>query len=157
MASPAYRLDDQIGFLLRRAHQRHTALFGKLMPEGLTPTQFAAMARLSETGPLSQNLLGRKIAVDGATIKGVVDRLSARELVSLASDPTDGRLRLVALTAEGRRVAERCIAAAAAISAATLDPIADREYDTILRLLAALADPDDDADDAGEGEALQAD
>lgn len=143
MATSAYRLDDQIGFLLRRAHQRHTALFSRSMPEGLTPTQFAAVARLYETGPLSQNLLGRKIAVDSATIKGVVDRLSARGLVSVASDPSDGRLRLAALTHQGRRTAERCITAAATISSATLDPVAEADHDTILRLLAQLADAED--------------
>jgi len=54
-----YRLNDQIGHILRRAHQRHTVIFAGLMPEGLTPTRFAAMAKLLEAGTLSQNELGR--------------------------------------------------------------------------------------------------
>src|SRR5206468_1789491 len=41
-----YRLDDQVGFVLRQAQQRHTALFASLMIEGLTPTQWAALAKL---------------------------------------------------------------------------------------------------------------
>jgi hypothetical protein len=73
-----YVLDDQVGFLLRVALQRHTAIFTTRMIEGLTQTQFAALAKLHEVGPCSQNHLGRLIYLDAATIKGVVDRLGAR-------------------------------------------------------------------------------
>ena len=71
-----YVLDDQVGFLLRVALQRHTAIFTTRMIEGLTQTQFAALAKLHEVGPCSQNHLGRLIYLDAATIKGVVDRLA---------------------------------------------------------------------------------
>ncbi len=70
--------DLQIGFLLRTALQRHTAIFSARMIEGLTPTQFGALAKLYEIGPCSQKHLGRLIYLDAATIKGMVDRLSAR-------------------------------------------------------------------------------
>jgi cobyrinic acid a,c-diamide synthase len=66
-----YVLDDQIGFVLRRVTQRHLAIFSDAIPE-VTTTQFAALAKLAELGPLSQNHLGRVTAMDAATIKGVV-------------------------------------------------------------------------------------
>ncbi len=75
-----YVLDEQIGFLLRVAMQRHTSIFTSRMIEGLTQTQFAALAKLYEVGPCSQNHLGRLIFLDAATIKGVVDRLGAARL-----------------------------------------------------------------------------
>src|ERR1700754_4901329 len=78
-----YVLNDQIGFLLRVAMQRHTAIFMSRMIEGLTQTQFAALAKLFEVGPCSQNHLGRLIYLDAATIKGVVDRLSVRGFVTV--------------------------------------------------------------------------
>lgn len=140
MTSTGYRLDDQIGFLLRRAHQRHTTLFGELMPKDLTPTQFSTLARLLENGPLSQNLLGREIAVDAATIKGVVDRLGARGLTSVAPDPTDGRRLVVSLTAAGRDLVEGCLGRAADVSQATLDPVPVGSRDALLDLLRRLAD-----------------
>lgn len=139
MGTSDYDLDTQVGFLLRRAHQRHTALFNQHMPDRLTPTQFAAMARLLERGALSQNLLGREIALDGATIKGVVDRLAARGLVEVRSDPDDGRRSLVSLSEEGRKRTIEYIDAAATISQETLAPIAPDERPTIVRLLAELA------------------
>ena len=45
-----YVLDEQIGFVLRQAQQRHTTLFAAEMIEGLTPTQWAALAKLRECG-----------------------------------------------------------------------------------------------------------
>ena len=79
----AYRLDDQIGYVLRRVTQRHLAIFAAAIPE-VTTTQFAVLARLAEIGPQSQNHLGRETAMDAATIKGVVDRLARLGLVTTA-------------------------------------------------------------------------
>ena len=95
-------LDDQVGFLLRVAMQRHTTIFMSRMVEGLTQTQFAALAKLYEVGPCSQNHLGRLIYLDAATIKGVVDRLCLRGFVTALNDPKDRRRRAVALTERGR-------------------------------------------------------
>jgi hypothetical protein len=53
-------------------------IFAKEIGINLTPTQWAALAKLTETGPCSQNQLGRLAAMDVATIKGVIDRLTAR-------------------------------------------------------------------------------
>ena len=41
-----YMLDDQVGFLLRVAMQRHTSIFTTRMIEGLTQTQVAALAKI---------------------------------------------------------------------------------------------------------------
>src|SRR5262249_57880791 len=84
-----YRLDDQVGFLLRVAMQRHTAIFMSRIVKGLTQTQFAAIAKLREVGPCSQNQLGRLIYLDAATTKGVVDRLEAGGFVPAPPRPRD--------------------------------------------------------------------
>src|SRR5712691_4916474 len=81
-----YVLDDQAGFLMRVAMQRHTSIFTSRMVEALTQTQFAALSKLHEVGPCSQNHLGRLIYLDAATIKGVVDRLGARGFVTALAD-----------------------------------------------------------------------
>ncbi len=135
----SYRLEDQVGFILRQASQRHSAIFSGGIPDGLTPTRFAALAKLFELGAMSQNELGRRTAMDGATIKGVVDRLRARALVRTRPDPTDARRHLVELTASGRALAEQAIPAAAVISEKTLEPLNDRERETFLALLRQLA------------------
>ena len=68
IADAGYALDEQAGFLLRVAMQRHTAIFMSRMVEGLTQTQFAVLAKLFEVGPCSQNHLGRLIYLDAATL-----------------------------------------------------------------------------------------
>jgi len=133
-----YKLDDQVGFILRQAAQRHTTIFAAIMIEELTPTQFAALAKLSEVGPCSQNKLGRFTAMDGATIKGVIDRLTKRGLTETSPDPDDGRLLMVALTDAGRAVASRAIPAGTRITEETLAPLNLDEQAQLLTLLAKL-------------------
>lgn len=54
-----YVLDEQVGFLMRIAMQRHTSIFTSRMVEGLTQTQFAALAKLYELA------LARRIILAG--------------------------------------------------------------------------------------------
>ncbi len=96
-----YLLDRQVGFLLRRATQRHLAIFAAAIP-GLTPTQFAALAHLATSGATSQNALGRATAMDAATIKGVIDRLRRKGYVASEASEGDRRRVLLSVTAEGR-------------------------------------------------------
>jgi DNA-binding MarR family transcriptional regulator len=136
--SQRYLLDEQVGFLLRQASQRHTAIFAARMIEDLTPTQWAALARLNERGPCSQNRLGRLTAMDGATIKGVVDRLVSRGLAETRSDPQDSRRLTIALTGTGRDLVARGMAAAREITETTLAPLSANERRTIGKLLGKL-------------------
>ncbi|MCF8477223.1 MAG: MarR family transcriptional regulator [Pseudolabrys sp.] len=133
-----YVLDEQAGFLMRVAMQRHTSIFTARMVEGLTQTQFAALAKLYEVGPCSQNHLGRLIYLDAATIKGVVDRLNIRGFVTALADTKDRRRRAVALTEHGREVTAAAQAVAAEITRATLEPLTADERSIVLRLLKKL-------------------
>lgn len=133
-----YRLQDQVGFILRKAHQRHVAIFAAQIGD-LTPPQFAALARLRDVGETSQNQLGSMVAMDAATIKGVIDRLKARGLVALSRHAGDRRRLMVSLTPEGREAIERLVPLAKAITAETLAPLTAREAETLTRLLSKIA------------------
>lgn len=136
-AGAAYRLDGQVGFMLRRAQQRHLAIFAARIPE-LTPTQFAAVAKAFELGPVSQAELGRATAMDAATIKGVTDRLEARGLVETAPCGDDRRRVLVRLSAEGARLFPELARRAAEVTGETLAPLSARERAALLGLLEKL-------------------
>ena len=135
---PIYVLDEQIGFILRQVSQRHATIFARDIGADLTPTQWAALAKLAETGPCSQNQLGRLTAMDVATIKGVIDRLSARGLTETSADPDDGRRLRVSLTRPGQQLAEKVAANALAISRETLAPLDPRERELLVALLEKL-------------------
>lgn len=130
-----YRVDQQIGFFLRQANQRHVAIFTARMGDRLTTTQWAALSKLRDIQPTSQNQLGRETAMDVATIKGVVDRLVARDLVQTAPDPNDGRRLILSLTSEGEAVIVRNIATALAVTEETLAPLTSGERMMLIELL----------------------
>ena len=134
----AYHLQSQVGFILRKANQRHVSIFAAHIGD-LTPPQFAALAKLHDIGETSQNQLGTLIAMDAATVKGVIDRLKARGLVEVSKHEVDKRRLLVNLTPEGREAIERLIPLARAITEETLAPLTAKETATFLRLLAKLA------------------
>jgi DNA-binding MarR family transcriptional regulator len=134
-----YRLEDQVGFYLRRAGQRHAAIFADRITDALTATQWATLVKLAEFDSLSQNLLGRETAMDAATIKGVVDRLLKRGFVATAADPEDGRRMRVSITREGLQAVERGAGPAAAITAETLKPLDAAERRHLVELLRRIA------------------
>lgn len=132
-----YVLDDQVGYVLRRVTQRHLQIFSEHIPE-VTAMQFACLVRLDQTGPMSQNLLGRAASMDAATVKGVVGRLEGLGLVARAADPEDRRRLTVALTEAGRDLVQRRYATATAITDATLAPLSAQDRQTLLALLLRL-------------------
>ncbi|HRO12004.1 MarR family transcriptional regulator [Amaricoccus sp.] len=129
-----YRLDDAVGFMLRRANQRHLSVFGTVVPE-VTTTQLAALARLAELGPMSQNQLGRATAMDAATIKGVVGRLVKRRLVTTTPSEEDRRRLIVDLSPEGRALFEALKERAHEATERTLAPLSPAERERFLALL----------------------
>lgn len=133
-----YQLDHQVGFILRQVAQRHAAIFAAGIGTDLTSTQWAALAKLAETGPLSQNRLGRRTAMDAATIKGVIDRLTRRGLTETRPDPNDGRRLMVGLSEAGRDLVAGIAPNAHRITEETLEPLSTAERDRLVSLLLKL-------------------
>ena len=124
--------------MLRLANQRHVAIFQARSPFGLTPTQFSAMVKLAELGVCPQNELGRRTKMDAATIKGVVDRLLEKGLVSVNGDPADRRRKLVALSDAGAAAIPELHRFGAGVSELTLEPLSEEERSALLRLVGLL-------------------
>src|SRR5204863_1161353 len=119
-----YRIEDQVGYLLRRAHQRASAIFQTSIGDpNITPTQYSSMVKLNEYRELSQNLLGRLVGMDKATMQGVVRRLKERRLVDSRPDPGDARRTLLSLTTEGQRLVNKLLINGPAVSRETLKPL----------------------------------
>lgn len=134
-----YLLDRQVGHLLRRASQRHSALFAKRFAAyDLTPLQFAVLMKLREAGPASQNHLGRLTAMDPNTVQGVILRLMRRRLVTRSPSAEDKRRKLLTLTEEGRTLAEGLVEEGHAITEETLAPLSEAQRRQLLNLLRKL-------------------
>ena len=132
-----YVLEHQIGFLLRLANQRHLEVFAATVSE-VTPTQFATLVKLKEAGVLSQNHLGRLVAMDAATTKGVIDRLRKKGLVATRPSASDLRRLDVSLTPAGDAFVNVLIPVARRISAQTTRNLTAKEAVLLLALLQKL-------------------
>ncbi len=139
-ASSDYVVEDQIGHLLRRAHQRATAIFVTELGEkfSVTPTQYAALVKLHDLGEISQNRLGRLTAMDPATIQGVIKRLEERRLIERSGDPADRRRTTLRLSAEGEELVVAMIPNGIRVSEATLAPLDAAEREALHALLRRL-------------------
>lgn len=97
-----YIFSDQIGHFLRRAYQRHTALFQQYIPDSqLTAAQFVVLSSIRNNDGSSLADVVKATVIDQATIRGVVDRLKQRELVSVDHDRMDRRKVVIKLTQAG--------------------------------------------------------
>ena len=134
-----YKLEKQIGYLLRLAYQRHSVIFQHHTLLDLTPTQFSALVRINEEQSCSQNLLGRKISVDVATSKGVVDRLYKRGLIDLKPDPEDKRRTLISLKPKTKNMMNELHAAGEKISDETLRQLTASEQERLIQLLTKIS------------------
>ncbi len=131
-----FHVEDHVGFLLRRAHQRHVALFTAAMAHAeITPTQFTALLKTVQARRVTQNLLGRQAAMDPATIQGVVRRLVARGLIRRSCDPLDRRTAVLEPTEAGVALIARVVTCAQQAHEAALAPLSAEEQAHLLQLL----------------------
>lgn len=138
-----YRYSEQVGHLLRKAYQRHMSIFQQNVGESqLTAVQFITLCALRDNGPSSQTDLVAATAVDQATIRGIVERLKARDLVVLGHDAQDKRKVIVHLSEAGRVAVQQTVPRAAQISELTLSNLNPAERIAMTFLLQKmLADP----------------
>jgi DNA-binding MarR family transcriptional regulator len=71
---------------------------------GLKPPQFFALQALDEPVPMSS--VANVLRCDRSAVTWITDRLEERGYVERLADPRDRRVKLLALTDEGRRVRE---------------------------------------------------
>jgi len=95
--------DDCILFLLAKAYQKAHGDFKKrLQSYGLTPIQHLVLEALWDEDGLSAGEIGKRLIFDGATLSGVLDRLSTGGWVIKQSDSEDKRMLRISLTHKSR-------------------------------------------------------
>jgi MarR family transcriptional regulator, 2-MHQ and catechol-resistance regulon repressor len=77
---------------------------------GLGDSDFRVLEVLLHKGPLPVNVIGEKVELTTGSITTAVDRMEAKWLVVRKNHPQDRRVRIVELTAKGRRLIEKAYA-----------------------------------------------
>ncbi|MBC7204333.1 MAG: MarR family transcriptional regulator [Pusillimonas sp.] len=139
-----YDFSEQIGHLLRRAYQRHVALFQQTIPDTqLTAVQFVVLCAVRECGACSLSEIVKRTAIDQATVRGVIDRLKARELIVVRHNDADRRKVLVSLTPAGLELVEVIVPFAFEITEKTFNGFNPAERLALIYLLNKMCETDD--------------
>ena len=100
------RVEDCVSFLVGKAAQRISRRAKELLaPHDVTPPQYAVLKVLFDGDGLSAREIGDRLAIDGATITGIIDRLEKAGLVERRDDPVDRRVHRLVLTGRATSLA----------------------------------------------------
>jgi MarR family transcriptional regulator, lower aerobic nicotinate degradation pathway regulator len=138
-ADQAFDLDSRPGFLIRRLHQIHVAIFLQECAEfQVTPVQYSLLTALKERGEMDQASLAAAIGIDRTTTANVLARLEKRGLLARAGDPQDLRVKICSLTRGGRQLLSRMEAAARRAHERTIDTLEPKDRRLLVTLLREL-------------------
>ncbi len=89
------------GSLVRRAQQRHVAVWLSEVSAEITSVQYAALEILQRTPGVNQRQLGDELDVDRSTVADLVARMVRNGLIERSDDPVDRRSYVLSLAAAG--------------------------------------------------------
>lgn len=116
------------------------AIGAELKAVGLSIPQFDLLSTLTEREGITQQDLAGRLYVTKGNVSGLVDRLVEARLVERRAIPGDRRSHALYLTAEGRALAERGLAAQRAYVARTLGRLPPADLADLERIVLAWRD-----------------
>lgn len=112
------------GFLIRRLHQIHSAMFMDACREfGMTPLQYSVLSVVGEHPGLDQASLAQEVGIDRSNAADVMQRLQRGGLIRREAGTHDRRTKATFLTEAGVALL------------AQLDPIADAAHEALIETL----------------------
>jgi MarR family transcriptional regulator, 2-MHQ and catechol-resistance regulon repressor len=112
---------------------------------GLGDSDFRVLEALLHKGPLPVNVIGEKVELTTGSITTAVDRMEAKWLVVRKNHPEDRRVRLVELTAKGRRLIEKAYAQHAVDMERAMSGLSRGERAELVDLLKRLGKESEDS------------
>ena len=128
----------RVYFRFLRLHRRVDGAIARELKElGLSIPQFDLLSTLTEREGTTQQELAERLYVTKGNVSGLVDRLVEAGLVERRATAGDRRSNALHLTAKGRALAGRGIAAQRDYVARTLGRLPDRDLAELERLVLA--------------------
>jgi DNA-binding MarR family transcriptional regulator len=132
----AWPLEKRPGFLIRRLHQIHVALFQeKCAAFDLTPLQYSLLTALARRGTADQTTLAAKVMLDRTTTTGALKRLQSRKFIERTVHSRDRRAQMCRLTKSGSRLLRQIEASARAAHHATLEGLSKAEQKQFITMM----------------------
>jgi DNA-binding MarR family transcriptional regulator len=136
---PRLPLWSRPGYLIRRLHQIHCALFLEECKDSrLTPVQYGLLTALAFRGELDQGSLAEELGLDRTTAAEVLSRLEKRGLVKRKPNPRDRRAKLTKITPRGRTLTAAMFSGMQRAQDRMCAPLTQKERDMFMATLARL-------------------
>lgn len=129
------------GFLVRRLHQIHSAIFLEECKDfGITPVQYGLLSALLRNPGADQRTLGVDVGIDRTNVADVLERLSERGLVRRERSERDRRSMNAYLTPEGRDLVEQMYANMVKAQERLLEPLEPEYRSAFIAMLTRLVE-----------------
>ncbi|WP_369202971.1 MarR family winged helix-turn-helix transcriptional regulator [Streptomyces sp. PU-14G] len=128
------------GYQVRRLQQAYLAAWVRAVDRTLTGPQFAVLTTVRAYPGSDQSSLASAVALDTSTMADLAQRLDKRGLLERRTASTDGRRKLLYLTAEGERALAAAETRVRELDERLLDKYDPADRERLLRELTSLAD-----------------
>lgn len=134
-------LEAHLGYWLRAVsnHVSH-AFKARVETQGVTVAEWVVLRALFHEDGVKPSELAANIGLTRGAISKLVDRLAAKNLVSVCSDARDGRAQLITLMASGRRLVPKLAALADENDAEAFGHLAPEQRALLLATLKGLVE-----------------
>src|SRR6266566_8861592 len=141
----SWPLEQRPGFLIRRLHQIHVALFQtECAAFDITPLQYSLLTALAERGTADQTTLAADVALDRTTTTGALKRLQSRNFIERSIHHRDRRAQICRLTRTGAALLRQMEASARAAHRETVADLSKADQKRFIammqRIVAASSD-----------------
>jgi len=134
-------LYTQPGHLIRRMQQIAVAIFMEECGDfDLTPVQYAALVAIREHPGTDATRLSALIAFDRSTLGSVIGRLEAKEFILRRPSDDDSRVKLLHLTALGKKTLSAAMPAVERAQRRILEPLSAANQRKLMQLLGQVVD-----------------
>lgn len=136
---------DRPGFLVRRLHQIHVAIFlEEMVEDNITPIQYGLLSALADLPGLDQLSLAEEIGIDRANVADVLTRLEDRGLIIRTVSTRDNRRKLCAPTEQGLAFVKKHYENMQRAQDRLLRPLEPAERTEFMRLLRCVVEASND-------------
>ena len=136
-----YTIWDRPGYLVRRLHQIHVAMFLDKVADGsMTPIQYGLLSILATRPNIDQFTIGEELGLDRANVAGILKRLEARKLISRIVDDDNRRRKLCVATSKGVALVKLHEKAMKDCQTELLSPLSVQEAKQFMGLLSRLVE-----------------
>ncbi len=138
-APPPWPVTRRPGYLIRRLHQIHVALFTQICGRfNITPVQYSLLSALAARGEADQTVLAADVALDRTTTAGALRRLEVNRLVQRSVAASDRRARVCICTEAGVALLRAMENSARLAHEETVAPLDTQDRQIFERLLQRL-------------------